>query len=559
MLSWVQQYNRESLVKDLVAAVIVTMLLIPQSLAYAMLAGLPPEVGLYASIMPLVLYAAFGSSTTLSVGPVAVISLMTATSLAEVSELGIGSYLSGAITLALMSGSISLLLGLFKFGFVANFLSHTVISGFITASGLIIGLSQIRHLLGIEGGGSTLVELVPATIANLDKTNLNTLVLGSCALIALWFCKVYLSGVLVRAGMSARYSDLIAKISPVVVVVVSIGLSRGFGFAEKGVGMTGSIPSGLPKFQFAIPSLEMVELLILPALMITLIGFVESISVGKTLAAKRREKVDPDRELVGLGMANLGSGVSGGFPVTGGFSRSVVNFDAGAATQMASIFTALGILVVCLFLTPYLYHLPKAVLAATIIIAVSSLIDLTMLRRTWAFSRSDFYAVSTTIIITLLLGVEVGVASGVLLSIWLHIYRTSTPHIAEVGLVSGTEHFRNVERFDVETSARLLTLRQDESLFFANAGQLEERVLNEVFKRDSIAHVVIQCSAINEVDFSALEMLEDLNRKLFAQGVLLHLSEVKGPVMDRLKISGLFDHLKGKVYLTQYDAFKELS
>ena len=558
ILSWCKRYSKALLVQDLIAAVIVTMLLIPQSLAYAMLAGLPPEVGLYASIMPLLFYAFFGSSTTLSVGPVAVISLMTATSLGEVAQTGSGSYLTGAITLALLSGCMYLLLGLFRFGFIANFLSHTVISGFITASGVIIGLSQIKHIFGVEAHGGTLVDLVPSFVFNLSETNLYTLALGVSVLFVLWFCRAFLSGIFVRAGMSAHVSELAAKLSPVVIVVISIIISRGLGLEEKGVGLTGAIPPGLPVFQFGVPSMDMVRLLFLPALMITLIGYVESISVGKTLAAKRREKVEPDQELIGLGMANVASGVSGGFPVTGGFSRSVVNFDAGAATQMASIFAATGILLACLFLTPFLYYLPKAALAATIIIAVTSLIDLNMLRKTWAFSRSDFYAVSATIFITLVLGVEVGVASGVLLSIWLHIYRTSKPHIAEVGLVAGTEHFRNVQRFDVQTSDRLLTLRQDESLFFVNAGQLEERVLSEIFKRDAIAHVVIQCSAVNEVDFSALEMLEDLNRKLFEQGILLHLSEVKGPVMDKLKVSGLFEHLTGNVYLSQFAAFKEL-
>lgn len=559
ILLWGKAYNKDLLARDLIAAFIVTMLLIPQSLAYAMLAGLPAEVGLYASIMPLVLYAVFGSSTTLSVGPVAVVSLMTATSLGQVAQAGAGSYLSGAITLALMSGCMYLAFGVFRFGFIANFLSHTVISGFITASGLIIGLSQIKHIFGVKGDGSTLLELAPSIASNLSKTNAHTLVLGLSVLFALWYCRVFLSGFLIRAGLSAHISELAAKVSPVIIVIMSIIISSGFGLEEKGVAVIGEVPSGLPVFLLVIPSMELLQLLFLPALMITLIGYVESISVGKTLAAKRRERVEADQELIGLGMANVASGVSGGFPVTGGFSRSVVNFEAGAATQMASIFAALGIVLVCLFLTPFLYYLPKAVLAATIIIAVSSLIDAKMLRKTWVFSRSDFYAVSTTILITLVFGVGMGVASGVLLSIWLHIYRTSKPHIAEVGLVEGTEHFRNIDRFDVQTSERLLNLRQDESLFFANAGQLEDRVLSEIFKRDAIAHVVIQCSAVNEVDFSALEMLEDLNKKLYEQGILLHLSEVKGPVMDKLKVSGLFDHLTGNVYLSQYAAFKELS
>ena len=558
ILRWIKTYHKEAFLRDLVAAMIVTMLLIPQSLAYAMLAGLPPEVGLYASILPLVFYAFFGSSTTLSVGPVAVISLMTATSLGAVAEQGGVTYLTGAITLALMSGTMYVLLGVFRFGFVANFLSHTVISGFITASGIIIALGQVKHLLGVDASGGTLLELLPPLFSHLEQTNLHTLVLGVSVLCFLFLTRTYLAGWLLSLGAEGRTAELIAKTSPVIAVVGSIFVAKIFVLKDSGVALTGAVPSGFPAFQFALPDVALIEALFLPALMITLIGYIESISVGKTLGAKRQEKVDPDQELVGLGMANIASGVSGGFPVTGGFSRSVVNFDAGAVTQVASILAGLGILMACLFLTPILFYLPKATLAATIIVAVSSLIDFGMLKRTWAYSKSDFYAVCGTIIITLTLGVEIGVASGIFLSISLHLYRTSKPHIAEVGLVAGTEHFRNVERFKVETSSRVLTLRQDESLFFANAAQLEDRILNEVYRRDSIAHVIIQFSAVNEVDFSALEMLESLNSKLLAQGICLHFSEVKGPVMDKLKQTGLFEDLSGNVYLSQYEAFQSL-
>ena len=558
ILSWIKAYNREVFLKDLIAAMIVTMLLIPQSLAYAMLAGLPPEVGLYASILPLVFYAFFGSSTTLSVGPVAVISLMTATSLGAVAEQGGVTYLTGAVTLALLSGTMYVLLGVFRFGFVANFLSHTVISGFITASGIIIALGQVKHLLSVEAAGGTLLELLPPLIMNLGEVNLPTLLLGALVLCFLWFTRTYLARGLVGFGVERRTAELVAKTSPVIAVVGSILIAKVFALEESGVVLTGSVPSGLPAFQFNWPGLDLVQALFLPALMITLIGYIESISVGKTLGAKRQEKVDADQELIGLGMANIASGVSGGFPVTGGFSRSVVNFDAGASTQIASVLAGIGILLACLFLTPMLYYLPKATLAATIIIAVTSLIDFKILARTWSYSKSDFYAVCGTILITLVLGVEIGVASGVVLSIGLHLYRTSKPHIAEVGLVAGTEHFRNIERFDVETSDRVLTLRQDESLFFANATQLEDRILHQVYKRDSIAHVVIQFSAVNEVDFSALEMLEALNSKLLAQGICLHFSEVKGPVMDKLQQTGLLEHLSGKVYLSQYEAYQAL-
>jgi SulP family sulfate permease len=302
----------------------------------------------------------------------------------------------------------------------------------------------------------------------------------------------------------------------------------------------------------------MIDQLYLHAIMISIIGYVESVSVGKTLAAKRRQRIDVNQELIGLGAANVASAVSGAFPVTGGFSRSVVNFDAGAVTQMASIFCALGIAFVSMLFTPALHYLPKATLAATIIVAVLSLIDLETLTKTWRFSKSDFAGVFMTIAVTLLFGVETGVACGVLTSIALHLLRTSMPHIAEVGLIEGTEYFRDIRRYLVTTVPEILSLRMDESLFFANVHHLESRIYDAVFQKDKIAHVILQCSALSEIDASALEVLEAINVQLAEQGVQLHLSEVKGPVMDTLERAGFFPHLSGRVFLTQFEAFNDV-
>ncbi|WP_369920527.1 SulP family inorganic anion transporter [Marinomonas polaris] len=558
-LSWLKTYNRGQFSQDATAAFIVTMLLIPQSLAYAMLAGVPPEVGLYSSILPLVLYALFGTSTSLSVGPVAVASLMTATSLAVIAEQGTASYLTGAITLALLSGAMLVIMGAMKLGMVTNLLSHSVISGFISASGIIIALSQLKHILGTQAHGDNVVTQLLSMLENSGQFKPMTFVIGVSVIAFLLLARRHAKRFLIMLKVPEASAASLAKTAPILGVLSSLAVVYLYDLQSHGVAITGHIPAGLPSLTFTLPSLELIKELALPALMISIIGYVESISVGKTLGAKRREKVKPNQELIGLGVANIASGVSGGFPVTGGFSRSVVNFDAGAVTQLASIMTALGIMIASLLLTPMLYFLPKATLAATIIVAVTTLIDFSILKKTWQFSRSDFYAVLATIVITLLLGVEVGVASGVALSIALHLYRTSKPHVAEVGLIKGSEHFRNVKRYEVETSPELLCLRPDESLFFANATFLEDHIIDTISQRKEINHVVIQCSAVNEIDFSALEMLEALNLQLKSLNIKLSLSEVKGPVMDHLECSGFLQHLNGKVYLSQFQAFKDIT
>lgn len=558
-LSWLKTYNRGQFSQDATAAFIVTMLLIPQSLAYAMLAGVPPEVGLYSSILPLVLYALFGTSTSLSVGPVAVASLMTATSLAIIAEQGTASYLTGAITLALLSGAMLVIMGVMKLGMITNLLSHSVISGFISASGIIIALSQLKHILGIQAHGDNVVTQLLSMLENIEQFKPITFVIGVSVIAFLLLARRHAKRFLIIIKVPEASAASLAKTAPILGVLSSLAIVYCYDLQSHGVAITGHIPAGLPSLMLTLPSLELIKELALPALMISIIGYVESISVGKTLGAKRREKVKPNQELIGLGAANIASGVSGGFPVTGGFSRSVVNFDAGAVTQLASIMTALGIMIASLLLTPMLYFLPKATLAATIIVAVTTLIDFSILKKTWQFSRSDFYAVLATIVITLLLGVEVGVASGVALSIALHLYRTSKPHVAEVGLIKGTEHFRNVRRYEVDTSPQLLCLRPDESLFFANATYLEDHIIDTINLRKEIKHVVIQCSAVNEIDFSALEMLEALNLQLKSLNIKLSLSEVKGPVMDHLECSGFLQHLNGKVYLSQFQAFKDIT
>ncbi|MDT8329132.1 MAG: SulP family inorganic anion transporter, partial [Roseovarius sp.] len=392
-LVWGRSYTRATLTNDLVAAVIVTIMLIPQSLAYALLAGLPAQAGIYASIVPIVLYALFGTSRALAVGPVAVVSLMTAAAIGQVAEAGSIGYAAAALSLALLSGAFLLALGLLRLGFIANFLSHPVIAGFITASGVLIATSQLKHILGVSAGGHTLIEMLGALAAHLTAVNWPTLVIGGLATGFLFWVRKGLKPLLRRAGLKPRLADLLAKAGPVAAVAVSTLAVWLFGLDGHGVAIVGAVPQGLPPLTMPDLSPDLLGSLLVPAILISIIGFVESVSVAQTLAAKKRQRIDPNQELIGLGAANLGAAFTGGYPVTGGFSRSVVNFDAGAETPAAGAFTAVGLAIAALALTPLIFFLPKAVLAATIIVAVLSLVDFSILRKSWGYSRADFAAV----------------------------------------------------------------------------------------------------------------------------------------------------------------------
>ena len=559
VLTWGRAYTRSALSNDLMAALIVTIMLIPQSLAYALLTGLPPEAGLYASIVPIMLYAVFGTSRALAVGPVAVVSLMTAAALSNIVEQGTMGYAVAALSLAGLSGIILLAMGLFRLGFVANFLSHPVIAGFITASGIIIAASQLKHILGINAEGHNLLELVISIIEHLSETNWITAIIGILATAFLFWVRKGLKPLLTKLGLGSTLTGVMVKAGPVLVVVATTFAVWLFDLSEIGVKIVGEVPQSLPPLTLPSFSPDLLGQLLLPAFLISIIGFVESISVAQTLAAKKRQRIDPDQELIGLGAANIGASLTGGFPVTGGFSRSVVNFDAGAETPAAGAFTAIGLAIAALALTPLIFFLPKATLAATIIVAVLSLVDFSILNRSWSYSKADFAAVLATILITLGMGVEAGVSAGVGLSILLHLYKSSKPHIAEVGQVPGTEHFRNILRHKVLTHPEIVTLRVDESLYFANARFLEEKIQNRVASDKNVRHVILQCSAINEIDFSALESLEAINERLGEMDVKLHLSEVKGPVMDHLQRAHFLSDLTGQVFLSQYEAVESLT
>lgn len=558
-LSWARHYKRADMSNDLIAAIVVTIMLVPQAMAYAMLAGLPPQAGLYGSMLPLLLYALFGSSSSLAVGPVAVVALMTAAAAGSVAAAGSEGYHLAALWIALISGAIMLALGMLRLGFLANFLSHPVISGFITAAGILIASSQLRHLLGAEITGKTLPEIIPSVLSNAGTLSAMTVAVSFVTLTFLFWSRAGLPRLLMRLGLSAASAKLLGKTGLLIAVVATTLVVWGLNLNQQGVAIVGDIPRGLPQIGLPAFDLSLIQLLLAPALMIAIVGYVESISIAQTLAAKKRQFVDPDRELVALGLANLGAGFSNAMPVTGGLSRSIVNYDAGAATPAAGAMTAFMIGIAVLMLTPLMFYLPRATLAAIIIVAVVSLLDFRALPRTLAYSRADGAAMAATMAVTLLIGVEQGLLAGVGLSLLLYLFRTSRPHMAVVGQVPGTEHFRNIERHAVVTAPEIFAIRVDESLYFPNARALEDRIVQALSDAPQLRHVVLQCSAVNYIDASALESLEAINDRLKAADVLFHLSEVKGPVMDQLERSHFLDDLTGSVFLTQFDAMKTLA
>lgn len=559
ILDWGRRYDRATLTSDLVAAVVVTIMLIPQSLAYATLAGLPPQMGLYASILPLVAYALFGTSRTMAIGPVAVVSLMTAAAASRVAEPGSAAYIQAALLLALISGLMMVAMGLLRLGALAKLLSNPVVNGFTIASSLIIAASQIGPLIGAKTSGQTLYAIALSLWSHIGGFNPWTAAVGIGATTFLFWVRKGFKPLLLKIGLRGAGVGVIAKTGPVLAIAVTTLTVVVLDLTAKGVGTVGVIPVGLPPFTPPSVNGALWLQLLAPSLFISIIGFVSSISVAQTLAAKRRQRIEPSQELMGLGVSNVVAALSGGFPITGGFARSVVNFDAGAQTPAAGAYTAVGIAVAALVLTPLLYFLPIATLAATIIVAVLSLVDFPDMARVWRYSKRDFAAMAATIIVTLGVGVELGLATGVVLSILLYLQRASAPHVAVVGQVPGSQHFRNVERHAVITAPQVITLRIDESLTFTNASWLEDKVVELIADQPRVCHVVLMCSAVNQIDASALESLMALNLRLIDAGVQLHLSEVKGPVMDRLGRSSFIQALGGRVFLSQYDAFRALA
>ena len=562
-LDWLAHYERQDLRGDALAGVIVATLLIPQAMAYALLAGLPPQVGLYASLLPLAVYALLGSSRFLSVGPSALLSLLILTQVAALAEPGSPRYLAFAMATALIAGAMQIAMGAARLGVLTNFLSQPVLSGFTSAAACLIALSQVKHLLGVPLPRTDyLHEMLGELARAVPQTHWPTVAISTVSISLLLAFQYLLPRVLARwKTFPPALAHSLSKSGPIVVVIVVTAIVAAFHLgARNGVSIIGEIPSGLPGF--ALPELAASEFLpLIPlAFAISFIGFLENISVAKALAAKRRQKVDSNQEFIALGASNLAAGVTGGYPVSGSFARSTINFTAGAKTGLASLITVVVVGLAALFLMPLFHHLPQAVLAAIIILAVTGLIDFGMPRRLWRYNKADAAALILTFVAVLALGITKGILIGVASTIILYLWRTSHPHMAVVGRVPSTEHFRNVQRHDVQTLPHVLLLRIDESLYFANAKYIEDFVLCSAAERPQLRHLVLICNAINSIDASALETLTDLRTRMQDAGIELYLTEVKGPVMDRLAKTQFLEQLgTERVFLTTEEAYEKLA
>jgi len=554
---WLDQYQRKNFWPDLIAGIIFTVLVIPQSLAYALLAGLPPQVGLYISIFPVIAYAIWGSSMVQAVGPVAITAIMTFTVLSPIAQPGSPEYIVLAASLALISGALLLILGLFRLGFLSQLLSRPVISGFISGSAVLIILSQLKDLLGVSPKGESTRALVIAIFEQLSNVHNATLIIGMSALVVLLFARYGLSRLLRYLSFTSKYSVFIVRLMPLLVVftgtmvVVRLDLDH-----LEGVSVIGSVIEGLPSFNFFLPNYSSIEALAIPALLMALIGMVQGISMAQSLAIKRQERVDANAELVGLGASNLVAAFYGGMPVGGGVSRSAVNVAAGAKTPLAGIISAIVMVGVVAGAAHWFARLPLAVLAANIMVAAFGMVDIKAFRHAWCYDRADALALLGTASGVILLGLEGGIMFGIGLSLTTLLFRASTPHVAVIGRIPGTEHFRNVQRHEVETMHQILFLRVDENLFFGNLNAIEARLALELSKNQDIQNVVLIMSAVNLVDTTAMEVLTELNRDLINRGIRLHLAEIKGPVYDRLIHSQLLSSLSGKVFLSTNEAFE---
>ena len=554
---WISHYQRDHLSDDVIAGLIVTVLVIPQSLAYALLAGLPPQVGLYASIFPVLAYAILGSSMTQAVGPVAITAIMTFAVLSPLETPGSPQYLMLAATLSLFSGVLVLAFGALRMGFLSQLLSRPVISGFISGSAILIVLSQIKFLLGIPAAGNSSWQVLASLAENFSRVNRITLVVGSVALILLLATRLWLARGLVAVGIGTKQAEFAVRLMPLAVLIVATGVVAGLKLdVTGGVAVVGEIKEGVASFSFFVPDAQALKMLVGPALTLALIGMVQNITMAQALAIRRREKVDTNRELVGLGAANITAAFYGGMPVGGGLSRSAVNTAAGAQSPLASIVSALSMLTIVALGTDWLAKLPLAVLAASIVVAAISMVDVQALRQAWAYDRADALALLGTALGVLVLGIQQGIAVGIGLSLAALLLRASTPHIAVIGRIHGTEHFRNVERHGVETLPGVLFVRIDESLFFGNLNAVEARLTAELERSPGTHDLVLIMSAVNRIDTTAMEVLTDLNRELAEHGIHLHLAEVKGPVQDRLEKSPLWPALSGSVHLSVNEAFE---
>ena len=561
VLDWGRRYTLEDLRADTIAGVVVLFVTIPQVIAYAFLAGLPPETGLYAAILALLGYAAFGSSKTLAVGPTAILAMMTLEATSSFADPGTTEYAVFAMKLGFVTGTTLIVLRIINFGALINFLSHAVVTGFISAAAILIITNQFPAILGT--GSSTdnsMFGIISFLLTSTNKINMVVVAISVSTIALLIYCRGYLESLLLKLGVKDQVAGSLVKSAPMYAVVLGIAVTSVLELdIANNVPVVGNIPAHLPVLAWVPITLAEIQVLLPSALLMAMVVFMESTSVGSAMAAKKRQKIEPNQELVGLGMANIGASFAGGFPVAGSFARTVVNFSSGAHTPMASVITALLVIITLVGFAPLFYYLPKGVLSAIIVISAWQLIDVQVIRRIFAFNVTDAVTFSCTFIAVLVLGVESGILVGIIISFVLLIRSSSRPDIIVVGRVGDTEHFRNVERYEVTTTPEVLALRVDQSVYFVNTRFIENFIVANVADSPDVKHVLLICTATNFIDTSGLEMLEHLCDNLNEVGVTLHLAEVKSAIMDKLNKTDFCDHMRGEIYFTTDIAMKDLA
>ncbi|RWZ58013.1 solute carrier 26 family protein [Halobacillus fulvus] len=534
---WLVNYQKHDLKNDFSAGLIVAIMLIPQGMAYSMLAGLPPVIGLYASTIPLIVYALLGSSRQLAVGPVAMVSLLILSGVSTLAEPGSSEYVSHVLLLSLMVGVIQLAMGLFRLGFIVNFLSHAVISGFTSAAALIIGFSQLKHLLGTDlEGGKNIFLIIADAVRKMGDINLVTLAIGLVSILILIMFKKKLP----------RFP------TPLLVVVGSTLIVYFFNLDNMGVSIIREVPGGLPQFSLPGFNMESIIALLPAALTISFVGFMESIAVAKKIASKEKYKINSNQELTSLGTANIAGSFFSASPVTGGFSRTAVNYQAGAKSGLSSLITAVLILITLLFLTDLFYFLPNAVLAAIIMVAVFGLIDIKEAVHLFKIKPSDGWVLIITFVATLVTGIESGILIGAGVSLLVFIWRSAYPHTAELGYLEDEDIFKNTQRYpNAKLYENTLIYRIDASLYFANLAFLEDRIRKEIDGKPNVNLVILDFSGVNAIDAVAIDELEKLIDEYAEAGVEFRLAQVKGPVLDLLNRAGWHTKYGDKVeYLT---------
>ncbi|MFI3119591.1 MAG: sulfate permease [Methylococcaceae bacterium] len=559
IIGWLKTYTRQDFNDDVFAGIITAILLVPQGIAYAILAGLPPALGLYASILPPIFYALLGTSRTLSVGPVSIAAIMIASALQSPEVIALGNPVQSTLILSATSGVIMLLMALLRMGGLVNFISHPVLTGFTSGASILIIASQLPQLAGLK---SPVCGFDAACYSGyIHGFNATTLGIAIIALSVLLLFGKPLTTLLKKMGLSLSVVTAISKCGPLLTVLLGTAAVSYFNLqVQQQVAVVGQVPSGFPRLSLDFIGSEQWRVLFPSAAFIALIAYVESVAIAKVTANLRGEKIIPNQELIALGAANLATALSGGMPVAGGFSRTMVNFAAGAKTQMAMIIAAGLLSLAVIFFTPWFEHIPKAVLAAIILVAITPLVRLKSILHTWHYDRGDGIAEAVTLLGVLVLGIEEGISLGIILTIASHLRKASHPHIAVVGRIPNTEHFRNIKRHSVETWQHLLLIRIDESITFTNIVYIEEYLAAELRRQPDTKHVVLIFTSVSDIDSTALDALENLNHALQAAGKTLNISEAKGPVMDKLEKTDFIKQLKpGKVFFRNVDAVKELA